>query len=320
MDKPLISVILLTYNQENYVAQAIESVLDQQTDYPYEIIIGEDASTDGTALVCRSYAERYPDRIVLVESASNKGLLRNYFDCLQMARGEFIADCAGDDFCTDRYHIQSQTEWLLQHPSFSAVSADWEDYDMETGTHTVHQPDIKADICDEQEWGRAAAARFLGRTRRPEVSLSASIYRKQIILEALTAHPDRFISDDMVCEDISVTAALLMAGPIAYQAHPSQAYRHLPESVNHSKDRSKYFRFCVGAFCQTIAWARFLEMEAADIQPYLNDRSAYYMDFAFRSRNASMARQIRQAMRSIACRLPWKAALKYRLTLLSSAK
>ncbi len=89
MTRPDISVIILTYNQQHTVAQAIESVLAQNTpDYCVEIVIGDDGSTDATRDICSGYAARYPERIRLMPEAPNKGVVRNYFDTLEACRGD----------------------------------------------------------------------------------------------------------------------------------------------------------------------------------------------------------------------------------------
>ena len=76
MEMPLVSVCMTTYNHEPYIAEAIESVLAQQTSFGVELVVGEDCSTDRTAAICREYAAKYPDRIRLVTSPENVGCSR----------------------------------------------------------------------------------------------------------------------------------------------------------------------------------------------------------------------------------------------------
>ena len=78
MEMPLVSVCMTTYNHEPYIAEAIESVLAQQTSFGVELVVGEDCSTDRTAAICREYAAKYPDRIRLVTSPENVGWRANY--------------------------------------------------------------------------------------------------------------------------------------------------------------------------------------------------------------------------------------------------
>ena len=104
----LISVVVCTYNQEDTIARTLDSILMQQCHVPYEIIIGEDCSTDHTRDICKSYAEKHPNVIRLIANKQNKGVLDNYFDCLLAAQGKYIADCAGDDFWTDPLKLEKE--------------------------------------------------------------------------------------------------------------------------------------------------------------------------------------------------------------------
>ena len=97
----MISVIVVTYNQENTIARTLDSILKQKDVQDLEIIIGEDHSSDNTRQICEMYALKYPSIIRLFSNSENKGIVRNYFDCLKECRGNYIADCAGDDFCID---------------------------------------------------------------------------------------------------------------------------------------------------------------------------------------------------------------------------
>ena len=110
MENPLVSVCMTTYNHEAYLAQAIEGVLSQQTDFGVELVVGEDCSTDGTRAVCERYAARYPDRIRLVTSGENVGWRANYRRTFEACRGKYVAYCDGDDWWSDPRKLQMQVE------------------------------------------------------------------------------------------------------------------------------------------------------------------------------------------------------------------
>lgn len=114
---PKVSVCMITYNHEKFIAQAIESVLMQQTDFPFELIIGEDCSTDGTAAIVRDYAEKYPDIIVPIIRDKNIGARKNSIDILSRPRGEFVALLEGDDYWTDPLKLQKQIDFFNKHPN-----------------------------------------------------------------------------------------------------------------------------------------------------------------------------------------------------------
>jgi glycosyltransferase involved in cell wall biosynthesis len=114
MTEPLVSISCNTYNHANYIAQAIESFLAQQTDFPIEILIHDDASTDGTADIIRQYQARYPQLIKPICQAQNQqsqGVRIGRFN-IERARGEYIALCEGDDYWIDPLKLRKQVECL----------------------------------------------------------------------------------------------------------------------------------------------------------------------------------------------------------------
>ena len=116
---PLVSICVITYNQEKYIAQAIDGVLMQQTDFPIELIIGEDCSPDNTRKICLDYKNKYPDKIKLLLPDKNKGSMRNFIDTMQAANGKYIALCEGDDYWTDPLKLQKQVAFLDKNADFS---------------------------------------------------------------------------------------------------------------------------------------------------------------------------------------------------------
>lgn len=114
-----VSVAMITYNHRSFVAQAIESVLMQQTEFEYELIIGEDCSTDGTREVVRAYGERHPERIRLLLPERNLGMHANFVATLCACRGQYVALLEGDDYWTSPEKLQLQVEFLDSHPGYS---------------------------------------------------------------------------------------------------------------------------------------------------------------------------------------------------------
>lgn len=127
VENPKISVCITTYNHEKYIAEALDSVLMQETDFPFEIIVGEDESSDGTREICKQYKERYPDRIRLfLNSRENviyiEGLATgrwNMLNNIEHARGGFVALLEGDDYWTDVSKLDLQVKLLDSRPDLS---------------------------------------------------------------------------------------------------------------------------------------------------------------------------------------------------------
>ena len=133
IESPLVSVIILTFNHENTIAQTIESILRQKSSYPFEIIVGEDCSNDKTRNICIKYKEKHPQIIRLIFQEHNKGLLQNYYDLVNKCRGKYIAQCAGDDFWHNSDKLQLQIDFLEKNSDYGIVHTDYNLLNNRTG-------------------------------------------------------------------------------------------------------------------------------------------------------------------------------------------
>jgi glycosyltransferase involved in cell wall biosynthesis len=132
---PLVSVWMLTYNHEKYIARAIESVLMQKTGFPIELVIGEDCSKDGTRAIVRDFEAKYPDIIVAVYQEKNVGVMRNSLDyTFPLLRGKYIAILEGDDYWTDPQKLSKQVAILESNPQFSSCFHEVLQVNESTGT------------------------------------------------------------------------------------------------------------------------------------------------------------------------------------------
>lgn len=117
-DHVTVSVIVLTYNHEKYIRQALDSILMQETTFAYEILVGDDASTDGTADILKEYQRKYPNIFRLFLREKNIGATRNSYELLTSAKGQFLATCEGDDYWTDKNKLQLQVDFLETHKNY----------------------------------------------------------------------------------------------------------------------------------------------------------------------------------------------------------
>lgn len=116
---PRVSVLLVTYNHAAYIAQAVESVLAQQFDGGWELVIGEDCSTDNTRTILQQFAQREPGRIRLFSRERNLGLAGNLCAAWRACRGDYIAMLEGDDYWTSPHKLARQVAALDAHPEWS---------------------------------------------------------------------------------------------------------------------------------------------------------------------------------------------------------
>src|SRR6266446_6957695 len=120
-----VSVLVITYNQEDYISQALDSALMQQVDFDYEIVIGEDASDDRTREIVLDYQRRYADRIRLflrdpataeADRARGFGGKTNFVETFNACRGEYVALLDGDDYWISPHKLKKQVDFLDKHP------------------------------------------------------------------------------------------------------------------------------------------------------------------------------------------------------------
>lgn len=112
--KPMVSVVMITYNHEAFIAEAIEGVLMQDADFPIEFIIADDCSPDRTNEIVQNYINKHPNGkwITYTRHPNNKGMMPNFIWALEQAKGKYIALCEGDDYWTDPLKLQKQVGLL----------------------------------------------------------------------------------------------------------------------------------------------------------------------------------------------------------------
>ena len=138
MNKPLLSVIFITYNHEKYVEKALRSVLSQKTDFDFEVVIGEDCSGDNTREIIRSVLEDYKTaNVKLLFAEKNSGWpTKNVYNTTMACEGEYLAYLEGDDYWSDEYKLQKQVDFLKTHPEYIGVTHAMKMIDEEGEKHT----------------------------------------------------------------------------------------------------------------------------------------------------------------------------------------
>lgn len=183
--KVRVSVLCATYNHAEYISDALEGFLSQETSFRFEVIVRDDASTDTTAEVLRTYAERYPRIIKLLLNPTNEyPKVKPFFDLLRHAQGDYIAVCEGDDYWTDSRKLQKQFKVLEKNPA------------LVLSHHSV----LKTKSGQVTElWGRRTGGSLISSSddlMREQISRTSSrFFRNVSILE----HPnsERLVGSDM---------------------------------------------------------------------------------------------------------------------------
>lgn len=153
---PSISVNMITYNHANYIDKAIESIVNQKTEFLFELIIGEDFSTDNTREIIYNYKKKYPKIIKIITSDTNVGMFENFLRVERECQGKYIAYCEGDDYWIDPYKLQKQFYFLETHPECGLVHTDYNVlYDFSGFIDKNIHRNLKTDLfgsCFEKYW------------------------------------------------------------------------------------------------------------------------------------------------------------------------
>jgi glycosyltransferase involved in cell wall biosynthesis len=114
----LLTVCLITYNHAKYIEKALQSILEQETNFYFNVIIADDCSSDGTAIIVREYVAKYPEKITAILQKPNIGAGKNYDQLLTAAKGKYIAYLEADDYWTDNTKLQQQVDILETNSTY----------------------------------------------------------------------------------------------------------------------------------------------------------------------------------------------------------
>jgi glycosyltransferase involved in cell wall biosynthesis len=208
--QPLVTVVVLTYNHERYIEQAVQSVIAQRTTFPVEILIGEDRSTDGTKEILRRLAAANPGKMKLLLREENLGLSRNLQDCREKASGRYMAILEGDDYWTDSAKLQKLFDAIEVHPEWSMIFHSCRAFhdagDTPDATLPAPSPNRPLLIQD-----------MLQRNHVP--TMSVAMYRQGLMTQPMEWHPELRIGD------WALNAIHALHGPIGFLPDLMTSYR-----------------------------------------------------------------------------------------------
>lgn len=310
---PKVSVVVCTFNQQDFIAETLDSILAQQTSFPFEIILADDCSSDRTPQICRDYADRFPDKIRFIRNPENKGVVRNYFDAIRAARGLYIADLAGDDRWTDTHKLQLQAEILDSDPQIQLVHAAWQKFDA--AGHIFSPDDCFIPRKKEILPGDQILLQLLAhRKKNYFIHLCSAMFRRDTTLRLLDRYPRLFDDDWIPCEDFQLKVLLASQGKIASIPRTVLQYRVGLPSVSSTENAAKTARFTVAVIRLTILTAQTLQIPLRKILSYYRFDIQYALRKAIQSHNPEVINLARQTIRQAPPALT--PSLKTRLTLL----
>ena len=222
----IVSVVLVTYNQKDYIRQSIESVLAQKTKYLYEVIIGDDCSSDGTREICLKYAMQHKN-IKVVERLQNLGVSGNWADCVKRARGKYVMMLDGDDYWHNPNKIQLQVDFMEQHPECVICHTDIDTLYLKTGIITKN---------DKQTAGVSVPQRDV-LSGREKMNSSTMCLRTDALLKYIPF--DKYVELNFPYEDWPTIVILSAYGEIRYLPVSTATYRQGQIAITPTVDYDK---------------------------------------------------------------------------------
>lgn len=230
MKNPKLSVVLITYNHEKYIRKALDSVLMQETDFPFEIVVGEDMSPDDTRNIVKEYRDKYPEQIRLVHREKNTGRpTLNVYETTMKCRGDYIAYLEGDDYWTDPEKLKKQVAFLEEHPEYIAC----------THAHKMIDDEGK-DITDPEILKISELYKWSGEFTMEDFKTSghwpghyASVVSRNIYKNAKHDYTILYKSHDFV-DDGQILLFLLMEGNIFRMDDEMSVWRYVRKSGGNS--------------------------------------------------------------------------------------
>ena len=178
---PLVSVKMITYNHKPYIKRAIKSILNQNVNFPFELVIGEDCSTDGTREIVEKYQKRYSKIIRIITSKHNVGGPSNGLRVDRACRGKYIAFCEGDDFWHHPLKLQKQIDFMEANPDVGLVHSGADTYYEESKRRIRFVPKSQPEIENDQIFYRILCSSYVIKTLTVIVRKNLLLSREQQI-------------------------------------------------------------------------------------------------------------------------------------------
>jgi glycosyltransferase involved in cell wall biosynthesis len=296
---------MIAYNVFPFIMQAIESVLQQKTDFPFELVIGEDCSTDGTREIVFGYRDKYPNIISVVSSDKNVGMAKNRLRTIKACRGKYIAFCDGDDYWHNQEKLQKQVGYMESHSECGLVYSSYDVFYVDSGKR------IK-DFINHKKWEMPqdwSAVDFIecggGRSRAflpINVVIRTELYKQISESDPYLHQSCRFLADDT-----QIWADIADISSVYFIPESMATYNVTAESETRSSNPAKRLRFSVSN-----AELMIYLCDKYHVRPDVKKRYQHYwcnsaIRLAFYTRDAQLAEKARKTV-SV---LTWKEWLQY---------
>jgi len=228
----IVSICCATYNHQKYIRDAIEGFLMQKTTFPFEILIHDDASTDGTADIIREYEAKYPDIIKPIYQTENqysKGINPYIAFVYPRAQGKYIALCEGDDYWIDPLKLQKQVDYMERNSRVSILASHYTIYDQEKETF-INPPKIKYELNFDTLI-----------KKRNKIATATVCFRREFANQY--TEEIKPLEKEWFIGDYSLWLFLSQKGQVKILNNVTTVYRRLLKSASNNQSIEKQFNF-----------------------------------------------------------------------------
>jgi len=242
MKEPLVSIMMITYNQASFIVQAIEGGLNQKVSFPFEFVIGEDCSTDGTREIVLDYQRKHPGIVRVITSEKNVGAKQNYLRSLKACAGKYIAFCEGDDYWHDLGKLQKQADYLENHPECGLVYSSYDVYHITSGKKISDFVGFrKLNVPDNP-----SVSDIVGGDHK--ILTCTVMVRRDLCDEIVNADPFLHQTSHFPMADTQLWAEMATKARLFYFPESMATHNITDESATRSKDVRKGIRFSISNY------------------------------------------------------------------------
>ena len=291
--RTLVSVLMLAYNHEQYIKKAIKSVIEQKTNFIFELVIGEDCSDDATLRIILEYAKQYPSLIKVVQSDANVGMVRNFYRSFVACSGKYVAFCEGDDWWHSSDKLQKQVEYMECHLQCGLVCSDFDVCHTKTGKISKcynkikkRNPEIMKDII--------YTLRGISGIQTCTVMAKLDIC-KRIIESDLSFYLD----PSQPCLDRPLWMGIMQESEVGYIDESLAIYSQLEQSATQNKDPAKLLKISIQMKEQILFLIEKYNIPDKEMDIQLNDLWRRKLKLSFYENNSTLAIECKEKLNSL---------------------
>ncbi len=314
----LVSVKMITYNHEAFIAKAIEGVINQKTSFNYNLVIGEDCSTDNTREIVLQYAKKYPQKIKVITSESNVGITINSQRTHEACEGKYMAYCEGDDWWIDNEKLEKQVKFLENNPDYGMVHTDAHFRNTQTDELNTNYLKSNFDTSHYQTFISLQDQYEKILSKKTEIITATVTARKKLIEKARKENIISF-SNRFIAKDAPTWLELSRMSKIHFLPEATAIRNELQESASRSNNKERYYDYIFTLVDSKIHYINKYPISKQTYESifstYLSKWATNILRFSYRNDNFERAKKLKsiylkrfnlkQQLLYLACKFPF---------------